>query len=64
MRRQRLLSHLAQFSSFSKQGELLCTQGLTYLLENPDARAAFGAPPEKDRGWLVTVEKSSCNLLK
>jgi len=43
MRRRRLLSHLAQFGSFSKQGELLCTQGLTYLLEDPDARAAFGA---------------------
>ena len=43
MRKRRLLSHLAQFGSFSKQGELLCTQGLTYLLENQDARAAFGA---------------------
>ena len=32
MRVRRLLSHLAQFSSFSNQGELLCTQGLAYLL--------------------------------
>jgi hypothetical protein len=36
-----LMSHLAQFSSFSKQGELLCTHGLAYLLQNPDARRAF-----------------------
>ena len=42
MRVRRLLSHLAQFASFSNQGELLCTQGLAYLLENPEAGAAFG----------------------
>jgi len=36
-----LLGHLAQFSSFSTQSEVLCTQGLTYLLENPEARAAI-----------------------
>lgn len=53
MRRRRLLSHLAQFSSFSKQGELLCTQGLTYLLENPDARAAFWAYISKLAGRTV-----------
>jgi hypothetical protein len=40
---RRLLTHLAQFSSFSKQGEFLCTQGLVYLLENPDAQSAFTA---------------------
>lgn len=38
---RRLLSHLAQFSSFSKQGEVLCTRGLEYLLENPGAREAL-----------------------
>jgi len=39
---RRLMSHLAQFSSISKQGELLCTQGLAHLLQNPDARRRFG----------------------
>lgn len=38
---RRLLTHLTQFAAFSKQGEVLCTQGLTYLLEQADARAAF-----------------------
>ena len=37
-----LLGHLAQFGSFSTQAEVLCTQGLAYLLvEHPDARSAF-----------------------
>lgn len=40
---RRLLTHLAQFSSFSRQGEILCTRGLEYLLEHADARAAFSA---------------------
>jgi hypothetical protein len=40
---RRLLTHLAQFSSFFKQGEVLCTQGLAYLLKNSAARAEFGA---------------------
>ena len=35
------MTHLAQFSSFFSQGELLCTQGLAYLLENDAARSAF-----------------------
>lgn len=39
---RQLMGHLAQFSSLSKQGELLCTQGLAYLLQNPDARKRFG----------------------
>jgi hypothetical protein len=40
----RLLGHLAQFSAFSSQGEVLCTQGLAYFLrEHSDARAALGA---------------------
>ena len=39
-----LLGHLSQFGSFSTQGEVLCTQGLAYLLrEHPDARSAFAA---------------------
>ena len=37
-----LLGHLSQFATFFKQGELLCSQGLAYLLRTyPDARVAF-----------------------
>ena len=37
-----LLGHLARFGSFSTQSELLCTQGLTYLLQtHEDARLAM-----------------------
>ncbi len=37
-----LLGYLAQFSSFSTQSEVLCTQGLTYLLQTyPQARSAL-----------------------
>jgi hypothetical protein len=37
-----LLGYLAQFSSFSTQSEVLCTQGLTYLLKTyPQARSAL-----------------------
>ena len=53
MRVRRLLSHLAQFASFSNQGELLCTQGLAYLLENPEAGAAFGVCISKRAGRTV-----------
>lgn len=35
------MSYLAHFSSISKQGELLCTQGLAYLLQNPSARSVL-----------------------
>ena len=38
-----LLGHLAQFSAFFNQGELLCTQGLAYLLGNRAAGSAFAA---------------------
>lgn len=38
---RRLMTHLAQFSVFSKQGEVLCTRGLEYLLETSEAKAAF-----------------------
>jgi hypothetical protein len=37
-----LLGHLAQFGSLFSQGELLCTQGLAYLLRDRDARDALG----------------------
>ena len=53
MRVRRLLSHLAQFASFSNQGELLCTQGLAYLLENPEVGAAFGVCISKRAGKPV-----------
>lgn len=38
-----LLGHLAQFASFSKQGELLCTQSLAFPLRDATLRAAVGA---------------------
>jgi hypothetical protein len=36
-----VLGHLAQFASLSRQAELLCTQGLSHLLTEPEARGAF-----------------------
>jgi hypothetical protein len=37
-----LLGHLARFASFSTQSEVLCTQGLAYLLQtHEDARSAI-----------------------
>ena len=37
-----LLGYLARFGSFSMQSELLCTEGLTYLLQTyEDARKAM-----------------------
>ena len=56
MQVRRLLSHLAQFSSFSNQGELLCTQGLAYLLENAGAGAAFGDCISKRAGRTVELD--------
>ncbi|CAG37868.1 hypothetical protein [Desulfotalea psychrophila] len=38
---RKLMGYLAQFASFSKQGELLCTQSLTYLLMNMEAQCIF-----------------------
>ncbi len=40
-REERLLGHLAQFGSFWQQGELLCTQGLAYLLRDAGGEQAF-----------------------
>ena len=37
----KLLGHLAQFASFSKQSEVLCTQGLAYLMRNAEGERAF-----------------------
>ena len=61
-----LLGHLTQFSSFSKQGELLCTQGLAYLLQRPDARLVFadwlsskvGLPVGADLMWEPEVRQA------
>ena len=44
----RLLGHLAQFGSLSQQGELLCTQGLAYLLEDPEGERVF-------TGWISSA---------
>ena len=42
MERPTLLGHLAQFSSLYSQAELLCTQGLAYLLgTHENARSAI-----------------------
>ncbi len=38
---EKLLGHLAWFASFWQQGELLCTQGLAYLLEDPEGERAL-----------------------
>jgi hypothetical protein len=35
------MGYLSQYASFSKQGELLCTQSLTYLLSNKEAQHTF-----------------------
>ena len=48
----RLLGHLAQFGAFSRQGELLCTQGLAYLLRDAEAERVF-------TGWISTVTHQS-----
>lgn len=43
-----ILEYLSRFSSFTKQSELLCTQGLTYILRTyPAARRAFAHTIEK-----------------
>jgi hypothetical protein len=45
-----LLGHLAQFASFYKQGEVLCTQGLAYLLQHSDASRALATQITKLTG--------------
>lgn len=44
-----LLGYLAKFGSFSKQSELLCTQGLTYLLQKHEAARSVLAREVKAR---------------
>jgi hypothetical protein len=61
---RRLLTHLAQFSSFTQQGEVLCTRGLEYLLEHSGARSRMvellGSSSERechlDTEWVWRAE--------
>jgi hypothetical protein len=57
-----LLGHLAQFATFTSQGEVLCTQGFGYLLSGyAEARQAFaeeistrtGVTLGKDVAWFA-----------
>lgn len=49
-----LLGYLARFGSFSAQSEVLCTQGLTYLLRtHEDARAALADTVELLTGLAI-----------
>jgi len=49
-----LLGYLAKFGSFSQQSELLCTQGLTYLLqEHEDARSALADEVKARTGIVI-----------
>jgi hypothetical protein len=58
-----LIGHLAQFSCFASQGELLCTQGLNYVLQNASACEAFrkqfltpnGIAVENQLAWRAEV---------
>jgi hypothetical protein len=50
-----LLGHLAQFCSFTSQSEVLCTQGLTYLLqEHEEARTALVGTVEAHTGIRIS----------
>ena len=49
-----LLGHLARFSSFGKQSELLCTQGLAHLLKNRHARAEFAHELSAQTGFEIS----------
>lgn len=49
-----LLGYLARFGSFSMQSELLCTQGLTYLLQNyADTRSAMADLVRDSTGVVI-----------
>jgi hypothetical protein len=50
----RLLGHLAQFGSLSQQGELLCTQGLAYLLRDAEGERVFTDLISLATGHLVS----------
>jgi len=53
-----LLGHLAQFASFSTQGEVLCTQGLACLLQDPQAKQALAAEITRHTGVVFDGELS------
>ena len=48
-----LIGHLSQFSVLSKQGELLCTQGLHFILENEVHRRVFESHLWEIAGWKI-----------
>lgn len=49
-----LLGYLAGFGSFSRQSEVLCTQGLTYLLQkHADARSALASEVQARTGVRI-----------
>jgi hypothetical protein len=49
-----LLGYLARFGSFSVQSEVLCTQGLAYLLrEHEEARSALAKEVEARTGVRI-----------
>jgi hypothetical protein len=64
----RLLGHLAQFGSFWQQGELLCTQGLAYLLRDAEGERAFthwislatGYSLSPGLRWLAECRQEDC----
>ncbi len=66
-RRKRILGHLAQFGSFSSQGEVLCTQGLAFILRDPGASSALAAEIARRTGielssdltWRAEVRQES-----
>jgi hypothetical protein len=51
-----ILGYLAQFSSLARQGELLCTQGMTFLLKNRDGEKALRELISTATGHLVATE--------
>jgi hypothetical protein len=53
-----LLGHLAQFSALQSQGEMLCTQGLAFVLQDPGASAAFAEALGRWSGIEVPVNLS------
>jgi hypothetical protein len=59
-----LLGYLARFSSFSTQSEVLCTQGLAYLLrEHADARSALaGMRARRWQAWWRLARASGSTI--
>lgn len=51
-----ILGYLAQFGSFASQAELLCTQGLTFLLRDRDGELAFRELVSAATGHLVSTQ--------